>query len=116
MKPRSNPQVFVAFTVLWRGRQDLAAWFGMKPFERLDCGDYGMGFEPSVAWVVILPQETRELVPIEPAPAYPQAGEKFEFAACENRHNSARLDACGRAKREAAGHYLFSIPAYCLPL
>jgi hypothetical protein len=42
-----------------------------------------------VAWVVILFQETRELIPIEPPPAGPQAGEKFEFAACENRHKNA---------------------------
>jgi hypothetical protein len=76
----------------------------------------GMGFGSGVAWIVTLFQETRELVAIEPPPACPQAGEKFEFAACENRHNSARLDACGRAKRKAAGHYLFCIPAYCLPL
>jgi hypothetical protein len=82
----------------WRGRQDLAAaWFGARPFERLDCG--ARGFGSGVAWAVIVFQETRELVPIEPPPACPQAGEKFEFAACENRHNSARLDACGRAKR-----------------
>ena len=42
-----------------------------------------------VAWVVILFQETRELIPIEPTPACPQAGEKFEFAARENRHKNA---------------------------
>jgi hypothetical protein len=114
MKPRNNPQVLVAFAVLWRGRQDLAAWLGMKPFERLDRG--ARGFGSGVAWIVTLFQETRELVAIEPPPACPQAGEKFEFAACEDRHNSARLDACGRAEREAPGHYLFCIPAYCLPL
>jgi len=39
-----------------------------------------------VARGVILFEEARELVPIEPAPACPQAGEKFEFARCKNRH------------------------------
>src|ERR1700716_4155344 len=52
----------------------------------------GMGFVSGVAWVVILFQETRELVPIEPPPAFPQAGETFEFAACRNRHENASLD------------------------
>jgi hypothetical protein len=79
-------EVFVAFAVCWRKRQDLAAWPGMKAFERLDCGDDGMGLVSGVAWIAILTQETRKLVPIEPVPAYPQAGEKFEFTVCENRH------------------------------
>jgi hypothetical protein len=43
-----------------------------------------MGFGSVVACAVILSQETRDLIPIEPLPA--KAGEKFEFAACENRH------------------------------
>ena len=50
-----------------------------------------MSFVSGVAWVVILFQETRELVPIEPPPACLQAGEKFEFAAGENRHENACL-------------------------
>jgi hypothetical protein len=82
-------RVFAAFAVFWRKWQDLAARLGMRPFERRDCGDHGMGFGPDVAWVVILPQETGELVPIEPAPAYSQAGEKFEFTTRENRHENA---------------------------
>jgi hypothetical protein len=49
-----------------------------------------MGFM-SVACVVVLFQQTREFVPIEPPPAGPQAGEKFEFAAGENRHENACL-------------------------
>jgi hypothetical protein len=38
---------------------------------------------------IILFQEARELIPIEPAPACAQAGEKFDFAACEKRHENA---------------------------
>jgi hypothetical protein len=45
-----------------------------------------MGFVSGVAGVVILFQETRELIPVEPAPACAQAAEKFEFANGENRH------------------------------
>jgi len=46
----------------------------------------GRGFVPRVAGGVILFEKAREFVPIEPAPACPQAGEKFEFARCKNRH------------------------------
>jgi hypothetical protein len=35
---------------------------------------------------VVLSQQTREFVPVKPSPAFPQASEKLEFAACENRH------------------------------
>src|SRR5882724_3915717 len=67
-----------------------------------------MGFV-SVACVVILFQQTRELVPIEPPPACPQAGEKFEFAAGENRHENACFGAGTNRRsqatsRSAAGH------------
>jgi len=61
-----------------------------------------MGFV-SVACVVILFQETRELVPIEPPPACPQAGEKFEFAAGENRHENACL---GPGPNTEVEHYV----------
>ncbi len=49
----------------------------------------GMGFTPGATSVVILFQEAREFVPIEPPPACLQAGEKFEFVACEDRHKNA---------------------------
>jgi hypothetical protein len=49
-----------------------------------------MGFVSGVACVILF-QETRELVPIEPPPACLQAGEKFEFAAGENRHDNTCL-------------------------
>src|ERR1019366_6823033 len=61
----------------------------MKPFERLDCG--AMEWASCRASHGILFQETRELVPIEPPPVCPQAGEKFEFVACENRHKNAGM-------------------------
>jgi hypothetical protein len=81
-----------------------------------------MGFVPGVARVVILFQQTRELVPIEPPPACPQAGEKFEFAAGENRHENACLGPGPTAEVEhhvvtrSGGHHFLSIPAYSLPL
>ena len=80
---------------------------------------------PAVAGVVILFQETRELVPIESSPACPQAGEKFEFADGKNRHQNACLVASGRdadvahdlgTKNETPAHYIFCMPAYCQPL
>jgi hypothetical protein len=82
-----------------------------------------MGFV-SVARVVILFQQTRELVPIEPPPACLQAGEKFEFAAGENRHDNACLGPKPTAevehhvatRSETPGHHFLSIPAYSLPL
>jgi hypothetical protein len=83
-----------------------------------------MSFVPGVAWVVILFQKTRELVPIEPPPACLQAGEKFEFAAGENRHDNAFLGSGPTAEVEhhvaassgTPGHHFFCIPAYSLPL
>jgi hypothetical protein len=51
-----------------------------------------MGFVPAAAWDVLLFQEMRKLVPIELPPAGAQAGEKFEFAACKNRHENASSD------------------------
>jgi len=86
-------QVVVAFAVFRRKRQDLAAQLGPKPFERLHRGGDGMRLVSGVAWVVILPQQTRELVPIEPAPAYRQTGEKFEFAVCQYRHRNTSWNA-----------------------
>jgi len=82
-----------------------------------------MGFV-SLAWVVILFQETRELVPIEPPPACPQAREKFEFAAGENRHENACLVSGSNTEVEhhvaasggTPGHHFLCIPAYSLPL
>ena len=82
----------------------------------------GMGFGSGVAWIVTLFQETRELVPVEPPPACPQAGEKFEFAAGENRHDNACLVSGPNTEVEhhvvtrSGGHHFLSIPAYSLPL
>ena len=81
-----------------------------------------MGFVPGVAGVVILFQETCELVPIEPPPACAQAGEKFEFAAGENRHDNACLGSGPKTEAEhhvatrSGGHHFLCIPAYSLPL
>jgi hypothetical protein len=48
----------------------------------------GRGFVSAVASDVITFQETREFAAIESPPARIQAGEKFEFVACEQRHVS----------------------------
>jgi len=48
----------------------------------------GSDVASAVGAVVILLQKTREFVPIEPPPACPQAGQKFEFADRKNRHLS----------------------------
>jgi hypothetical protein len=41
---------------------------------------------------VILFQQTREFVSVKRSPASPQACEKLEFAACENRHMNSCWD------------------------
>jgi hypothetical protein len=62
----------------------------------------GMGFVVGVASVVNLMQETRELVAIEPRPAYIQAGEEFELAACEYRHRKRRDAEAGDIEKNGA--------------
>ena len=69
-----------------------------------------------VAQVVIIFQQTREFIPIEPSPVSPQTGEKFEFVACENRH----INSCCRATKrvgiaaiKASVTERFSTPCAC---
>jgi hypothetical protein len=59
---------------------------------------------PVVAGVVILLQEAGEFVAIQPPPAGPQAGEKFEFADGRNRHANPL-----RGNGETPGYFL------CMP-
>ena len=54
----------------------------MPQRRRRDLND-GTGAVAGVASVVILVQETRELLVVEPAPACVQAAQEFELAACE---------------------------------
>ncbi len=68
-----------AFAVFRREWQDFAARAGTK--------SSGTEFLPGVVErFVMLFQKACELLPIEAAPACAQAGQKLQFAACENRH------------------------------
>ena len=86
----------------------------MKPF--------GTGFVFGGPRPVILFQETREFVPIEPAPACPQANEKLEFAACEYRHanpppgqrRAVTSFACRRIASRCKGQH--KLPSACIVL
>lgn len=75
-----------------------------------------MGFVVGVAWIVNLAQQTRELVAIEPRPAAVQAGEEFELAPGEYRHQERRNVKAGCIGPIARSRYIFCIPAKCLPL
>ena len=71
----------------------------------------GTGVVADVASVVILVQETREFVVVEPAPACVQAAQEFELAACEYRHGSAQISAFGRDAGSIAEHHRVTFSA-----
>jgi hypothetical protein len=73
----------VAFARFARERQDLPALLRIKPSPRLPSW-------PSHRLLSAFSEQTRELVAIEPAPVRFEAGEKFEFAVCEDQHDDTR--------------------------
>ena len=76
----------------------------------------GMGFVSGVASCVILLQETREFVAIEPSPAGVQVDEEFKFAAREDRHAASLADQAryrrhaGAVRKYRAGEYALVDP------
>ena len=61
-----------------------------------------MGFVSRAASVIVLFQEAREFVVIEPAPVGVQAIEEFEFADSENRHGSTGMSRSTTTSRSMA--------------
>jgi hypothetical protein len=63
-------------------------------------------------------QKKREFVPVKPAPAGVQAGKKFEFAVCENRHGSAVVPESRTVgtNSETQGRYFWNLSPCVLEL
>jgi hypothetical protein len=70
------------------------------------------------AIVAIFFQKKHEFVPVKPAPARVQAGEKFEFAVCENRHRSAGMPKSRTVgtNGETLGRYFWNLSPCVLEL
>lgn len=96
--------------------QIVATGSELSRFEKPDRGAMQWDFLPAVAWAVIHFQQTREFIAIEPPPTCVQAVEKFEFVICENRHEKSESAKQAPRHRVTQSHYIFCIPAYCLPL